>query len=66
MVTGGETTNSLGLRMESTISKDRGLQSDLMSGMQGTDLWNQKSALQSPKEPASAEDLGHTPPCWLG
>lgn len=38
MVTGGETTNSLGLRMEKMISQDQGLQSDVMSGMQGTDL----------------------------
>lgn len=38
MVTGGETTNSPGLRMEKMINQGQGLQSDLMIGMQGADL----------------------------
>lgn len=46
MVTGGETTNSLGLRMEKMISWGKGFESDLMTGMQGADLTIQKSVLQ--------------------
>lgn len=46
MVTGGETTNSLGLRMEKMISWGQGFESDLMTGMQGADLTRQKSVLR--------------------
>lgn len=45
MVTGGDTTNSLGLRMEKMISWGQGFESDLMTGMQGADLTIQQSVL---------------------
>lgn len=47
MVTGGETTNSLGLRMEKMISQGQGFQSDLMTGMQWADPRIQKRVLQA-------------------
>lgn len=46
MVTGGETTNSLGLRVEKMISWGQGFESDLMTGMQGADLTTQKSVVR--------------------
>lgn len=70
MVTGGETTNSLGLRMEKMISRGQGLQSDLMTGMQGTDLRIQKSVLQASQKTCECGGLGlHSTPMlatWTG
>lgn len=53
MVTGGGTTNSLGLRMEKMISHGQGLQSDFLTGMQEADL-----GLQSSGPPVEQCSLG--------
>lgn len=65
MVTGGGTTNSLGLRMEKMISHGQGLQSDFLTGMQEADMGLQSSRCPTEQStphpsPVPPADL---PPC---